>query len=172
MILCKRADMSFDAHLPMNATSRGTLRTVRRAARTMPVNIFFSKLRRLGNDPNEIMEQTSDFRREGVRLRINSEGANQSGTDQFVRALMTELSILERQETTRRTSKAVHSARAHGSPSGRPLVMTPERQAIATRMLKQGKRGREILSVVRGLDGSAISQSAYYLWRKKCWNTT
>lgn len=41
--------------------------------------------------------------------------------------------------------------------------MTPERQAIAARMMSQG---RQILEIIRGLDGPNISQSACYLWQK------
>ena len=86
--------------------------------------------------------------------------------DRFVPAVLAALSALERQETTRQTSRAIRAARARGARLGRPRVMTAERQALASRMLSQGKRGRQVLAVVRGLNGPNVSQSAYYLWQK------
>lgn len=143
-----------------------TLRLARRAARHRPTVIALEDVSRLGRRPTEIMAQLARLRRAGVQIRLTSGIANRDSDDQFVPALLMALSAHERQETTRRTSKAVQDARTRGSSSGRPRVMTPERQAMAARMLSQGRRGSRVLTVVRGLGGPNISQSAYYLWQK------
>lgn len=143
-----------------------TLQHTRRAARHRPTEITLAGLNRLGRGPVEVMERVSGLHHKGVRIRLASDETSRDIDDQFVPALLTALSSLERQETARRTSKAIQIGRARGSSAGRPLVMTPERRAIAARMLLQGKRGRQILQVIRGLGGPSISQSAYYLWQR------
>jgi DNA invertase Pin-like site-specific DNA recombinase len=142
------------------------LRLARHAAKRGSAGMFIGDLERLGRHPTEVMAQVSSLREKGARIFLKSDDARRQLIDLSVPALLTALSSLERRETARRTSKAVQTARARGSSSGRPLVMTPERQTIAARMLSQGRRGPQILDVIRAVDRSPISQSAYYLWQK------
>lgn len=142
------------------------LRRMRRAARHGPTDITVEELGQLGRRPTEVMEQISRLRHAGAHILLASDETSRDVDDQFVQALLAALPTLERQETARRTSEAIQSGRARGSSAGRPLVMTPERQAIAARMLLQGQRGPQILKVIRGMEGPAISRSAYYLWQK------
>ncbi len=123
-------------------------------------------LGQLGRQPSDIMAQISYLRYKDVRIFLRSNKIDQAPRDRSVPALLIALSALERRETSKRNSEAVQDARARGSSLGRPLVMTPERRAIAMRMLLQGRRGPQILKVIRGLEGPNISQSAYYLWQK------
>lgn len=142
------------------------LRSAMCAAKHGPAEIVIDRVSRLGRQPAVIMGQISHLRRAGIRIFVRSGENTMIPIDRSVPALLMTLSALEREEISRRTSKAVLSARTRGSSSGRPLVMTLERQAIAARMLSQGKRGPQILKVIRGLGGPNISQSAYYLWQK------
>lgn len=143
-----------------------TLRLARRTVGHGPAEVFLGGLSQLGHQPSDIMERISRLRHKGVRIFLKSDEIGFAPIDRSVPALLTGLSTLERQETARRTSRAVHSARARGSSTGRPAVMTPERQVIAARLLSQGRRGQQVLKVIRGLGGPNISQSAYYLWQK------
>ncbi|WP_313352861.1 recombinase family protein [Paracoccus sp. (in: a-proteobacteria)] len=138
----------------------------RRAASHGPTVITVENLGQLGRRPTEIMERISRLRRAGAQIVFATGKTSRDGYGQFVRELLAALSTLERLETTRATREAIQIGRARGSSAGRPRVMTPERQAIAARMLLQGQRGPQILKVIRGLEGPAVSRSAYYLWQK------
>ena len=124
------------------------LRLIRLSTILGPIAIVIACVSQLGCRPIEIMARISYLRRAGACIRLRSGEINADTIDRFIPALLTALSILERQETARRTSEAVHGAKARGSSSGRPLAMTPERQAIAVRMLSQGRRGQQILEVI------------------------
>ncbi len=137
-----------------------------RLARRGSTEVFMEGLGQLGRQPSDIMAQISYLRYKDVRIFLRSNKIDQAPRDRSVPALLIALSALERRETSKRNSEAVQDARARGSSLGRPLVMTPERRAIAMRMLLQGRRGPQILKVIRGLEGPNISQSAYYLWQK------
>ena len=137
-----------------------------RLARRGSTEVFMEGLGQLGRQPSDIMAQISYLRYKDVRIFLRSNKIDQAPRDRSVPALLIALSALERRETSKRNSEAVQDARARGSSLGRPLVMTPEQRAIAMRMLLQGRRGPQILKVIRGLEGPNISQSAYYLWQK------
>ncbi len=158
-------EISDIAEVPEPGHTR-TLRLARCAARRGFTEVLLGSLSQLGRQPSEIMARIFCLRHKGVRIFLKSDEIGCAPIDRSVPALLTALSTLERQETARRTSRAVHSARARGSSTGRPAVMTPERQVIAARMLSQGKRGPQVLRVISGLGGPNISQSAYYLWQK------
>lgn len=126
-------------------------------------------LRRLGSTWTSTVRSWRKSLTFAIKMSAFSSGrtkSNQAPRDRSVPALLIALSALERRETSKRNSEAVQDARARGSSLGRPLVMTPERRAIAMRMLLQGRRGPQILKVICGLEGPNISQSAYYLWQK------
>lgn len=152
-----------DASDPGHAQAFRLARGVTRHGST---EVFLEGLGQLGRQPSDIMAQISYLRYKNVRIFLKSNKISRAPIDRSVPALLMALSALERRETSKRNSEAVQDARARGSSLGRPLVMTPERRALAIRMLKQGKRGPPILKVIRQLGGGNISQSAYYLWQK------
>ncbi len=154
-------------HLHSAAAHRAqALRLARRAAGGVSVNVAIDDLDCLGESTIDAMQSFAALRRKGVSLKVKTDAIDQGTADQVVPALLKALSAMERQKTTRQTSEAVRNAKIRGGFFGRPRVMTPERQVIAARMLAQGKRGREVLTVIRGLAGPGISQSGYYLWQK------
>lgn len=160
------ADISAASACPSLESCTQVFQATERTTRRGRPEILIEDLGKLGHEPTKIMERVSFLRDRGPRISCKSDDAFRDSIDQLVPALLTALSALERQQMTRRTRETIQNARARGSPAGRPLVMTPERQAIAARMLSQGKRGKEILNVIRGLGVPNISQSAYYLWQK------
>lgn len=108
--------------------------------------------------PKDIMRHVSLIRRHGVAPNVYD--------TELVSDCLAVLAQIETSEITKRTSDIIHRKIRAGTILGRPRSMTPEREAIATRMLAQGKRGKNILAVVRTCEGPSISQSAYYLWQK------
>lgn len=142
------------------------LRIASRVTKHGSTEVFLLGLRQLGRQPPDVMAQISFLRYKGVRIFLKSNKIGRAPIDRSVPALLMALSALERRETSKRTREAVQDSRARGSSLGRPLVMTPERRTLAARMLLLGRRGPQILKVIRGLGGPNISQSAYYLWQK------
>lgn len=142
------------------------LRLARRAAGRVSVDVAIDDLDCLGECTIDAMQSFAALRRRGGHLMFKMYETGQSAADRVVPTLLAGLSAIEQQETTRQTSVAVRNAKVRGGSFGRPRVMTPERQVIAARMLAHGKRGREVLTVIRGLAGPGISQSGYYLWQK------
>lgn len=143
-----------------------TLRRARYLASRGSVEIVVDRLDWTGVNPLRLMTFLSDLLCRGAHIDVEAEKVGQLSLDRLVPALLSELSAAERRATSIRTSRAVQDAKASGSSLGRPLVMTPERRALAVRMLSQGKRGPQVLALIRGLGGPSISQSAYYLWQK------
>ncbi|WP_170167035.1 recombinase family protein [Paracoccus methylarcula] len=144
------------------------LRYARRVARHTPTEFVVNKIVELGDQPVMVMRVVADLRERGIGLRAIADGIDtMQSTEVIVPRLLFILSEMERVETRMRTSEAVRHAQSEGIVCGRPFTMTPERQAIAVRMLAQGKSGREVLDVVKAIRGPNISRSAYYLWQKR-----
>ncbi|WP_406737038.1 recombinase family protein [Thioclava sp. GXIMD4215] len=142
------------------------IRRIRRVARSQECSISFEGLRPLGRQPSEIMNRLSSLHRAGASIDVKLGDDCDLKLERAVPELLQVLSAIERQNTSQRTTRELRRAKASHSAYGRPLVMTPQRQVTAARMLAQGKRGMQILPVVRAMTGPPISQSAYYLWQK------
>ncbi|WYI65935.1 recombinase family protein [Thioclava sp. GXIMD4216] len=142
------------------------IRRIRRVARSQECSISFEGLRPLGRQPSEIMNRLSSLHRAGASIDVKLGDDCDLKLGQAVPVLLQVLSAVERKNTSQRTQRELRHAKSSNTVSGRPLVMTLQRQVTAARMLAQGKSGMQILPVVRALAGPPISQSAYYLWQK------
>jgi len=60
----------------------------------------------------------------------------------------------------------IRSGKRGRKVKGRPHAMTAERRGVAAAMVRGGMRGKNVLNVLKLLDGPSISQSAYYCWQK------
>lgn len=74
---------------------------------------------------------------------------------------------LERDLIRERTVAGIKRKRERGEVHGRPIVMTPERDAEAKRLLAEGLTGPEVLRRMQAMPGPNVSRSAFYKWHRE-----
>ena len=84
----------------------------------------------------------------------------------FVAEALHRLGHIEAQALSNATKQHMSKSAERGTKSGRRKCMTPERIAVATRMLLSGASGLTVHRAVKGLPGPNLGQSTYYLWQK------
>lgn len=125
------------------------------------------KIDRLGRSVVGVIETLKLLRERGVKIRSVTDPIDSSTPmGEFVLNMLISLSQMERDLIRERTIAGVQAAKARGGRHGRPAVMTEERQAKAGDLLKQGMRGIEVWSAIKGLPGPEVGRSAYYNFQK------
>ncbi len=89
----------------------------------------------------------------------------------FIADALRQLSSVEAHAQSNAMKLHMSQSAGRGTKSGRVKSMTPERIAVATRMLLSGASGLTVHRAVRELPGPNLGQSTYYLWQKS-WKET
>lgn len=100
-----------------------------------------------------------------------TDAQTQVGFTPFISDALRQLSDLEACARSKSTKLHMSKSAARGTKSGRHRCMTPERIAVATRMLMNGASGLTVHRAAKGLPGPNLAQSTYYLWQKS-WKET
>lgn len=126
------------------------------------------KLDRLGRTLGGILETLKLLSDRGVSFVSLTERVDTSGPmGKAMIHLLAVFAELERDLIRERTKAGIDRARERGERGGRPVSMTPEREALARKMLAEGERGNAVWKAVAPLEGPPISRAAYYAWQKR-----
>lgn len=104
------------------------------------------------------------FKYPHITVECDAERRSQIGT--LVRFLLRELKEAEKRISSTIAAAEIHRAKLHGARHGRPQSMTPERAAVATKMIKAGQTGQIVWKTLVAMQGPPMGRSAYYLWLK------
>ncbi|MFT3688876.1 hypothetical protein [Paenirhodobacter sp.] len=99
-------------------------------------------------------------------ISMEGDAQRRGHADTPVCFLLRKLKDAEKRISATIAAAEIHRARSRGGRHGRPHSMTPERAAVATRMLKAGQAGQIVWKTLAAMQGPPIGRSAYYLWLK------
>lgn len=125
------------------------------------------KLDRLGRTIRGIIDTMQLIDERGVHMVSLTERFDISTP--FGRAILHFLAVfaqLERDLIRERTMAGLKRAKERGGAHGRPKSMTPEREAKADKMLRDGERGATVWREVKAMPGPGLSRAAYYAWQQ------
>lgn len=126
------------------------------------------KLDRLGRTVPIILETLETLRDRGVRFVSLTEQIDVSSpTGHAFMQFSAMMAELERNLIIERTNAGIQRARERGKMAGRKPSMTPERIAMAERLLSKDMRGNEVWAELKKINGPTISRAAYYKWQKQ-----
>lgn len=107
------------------------------------------KLDRLGRTMKGLVDLAADLAERGIGFRSLTDGIDTAGTaGKLVFHIMAAMAEMERDLNRERTTAALAVARREGRVGGRKTVMTPNRLAVARKLLASGMPMREIAPAI------------------------
>lgn len=126
------------------------------------------KLDRLGRTLIGVLDTLTLLEKEQVSLVSLTERFDTTGPiGKAMVRLLAVFAELERDLIRERTVAGIKRKRERGEVHGRPIVMTPEREVEAKRLLADGEAGPQVLKAMQAMDGPPISRSAFYKWHRE-----
>lgn len=128
------------------------------------------KIDRLGRSVLGVSQTIGKLRDRGVTIKSLTEPIDTTTPmGVFVLNLLVSLAQMERDLISERTKAGLERARARGAMRGRPIAMTPEREAVAIAMLSGDNPATNVavLKKLQSMPGPSISRQSMYSWKKR-----
>lgn len=125
------------------------------------------KLDRLGRSLTGVLDTLTLLEECGVQLiSLTERFENKSPMGKAMIRLLAVFAELERDLILERTHEGIKRKRERGEAHGRPIVMTPEREIEARRLLAEGVPGPDVFEAMKAIAGPKISRSGFYKWHR------
>lgn len=137
-------------------TSRPEFDTAMRIVRADDT-LVVTKLDRLARSVKHLIEIAGDLKQAGAHLRVLDQGIDTStATGRMLFHILGAIAEFEHELVVERTHAGLAAARARGRKGGRPVKLTPAKQAVAREMYDSKKHTVQYIADVLGVSRTTL----------------